>query len=154
MDTATNHREHIGTSAMKVLGILLLILSVAFSIVAANTKPAPVRIKYGTQNFQETVHVRFFYFALSGTSLLAGIVLTTVSIAMEKIMKQNRDIRAAIKQLSTSVVYMRLIDKRQADRRQHNIPVEEERRQANRRTEEKRLDMDKREVQAVCQSCG
>ena len=134
MDTA-NKKEHAGTSVMKVSGILLIILSVVFCIVAVNTKPVLVLIEFGIQNRQEVIQARIFYFALSGTCLLAGVILAAVGVAMEKVMKQNKDVLAAIKQLSASVVYMRLIDKRKADRRQQNIPVEEERRLSDRRAQ-------------------
>ena len=133
MDTA-NKKEHAGTSAMKVSGILLIILSVVFGIVAVNTKPVLVLIEFGIQNRQEVIQARIFYFALSGTSLLAGIMLTAVGVAMEKVMKQNKELHAAIKQLSASVVYMSLVDRRKTDRRQQNIPVEVDRRQSDRRT--------------------
>jgi len=133
MDTA-NKKEHAGTSAMKVSGILLIILSVVFGIVAVNTKPVLVLIEFGIQNRQEVIQARIFYFALSGTSLLAGIMLTAVGVAMEKVMKQNKELHAAIKQLAANVVYMNLVDRRKTDRRQQNIPVEVDRRQSDRRT--------------------
>lgn len=126
-----NKKAHVGADAMKMLGILLLMLSVVFGIVAAQAAPVPVLIEHRLQNFHEIIQTRIFYSALSGISLLAGIVLISVSIAMGQIMKQNQDIHAAIKQLATSVVYMRLVDRRQAERRQHDLPVEEEKRQSD-----------------------
>lgn len=119
---------------MRVLGILLLILSVVFCIVAVNTTPVPVLIKHGVQNLHEIIQSRIFYSALSGICLLAGIVLTAVGIAMEKIMKQNQEILSTVKQLAALAVDKRLgVDRRKVDRRQHSVHVAEERRAHDRR---------------------